>query len=253
MPHFQLSSGSCNRGEFCALAALWQRGPRCGSVRSVKSSFACRLLCASRGRAVRNCSFGEVGYERGTRHRNCAASARPLQPSARALSASAPGGFPLHFASSGTSHGRSVCPRAVALDQRLGLHFFAPSFRPGEIAIGWTLSSDRIVCLLSDTAAKRSRFKSPLASTMARGAPREVVSPPLAATETAGSRCAVALLSNSLIGPSEPQRAFLRGAEQTRRNSCVSLARKTTRSSDIHAILPRHVGIVWVTGQTLSG
>lgn len=253
MPHFQLSSGSCNRGEFRALAALWQRGPRCGSVRSVK---IVGLLVAC---AVRH----EVGRSETAPLAKSATSAaldteivphRLVRSSLRhaALSASAPDGFPLHFASSGTSHGRSVCPRRSPLTKDSALHFFAPSFRPGEIAIGWTLSSDRIVCLLSDTAAKRSRFKSPLASTMARGAPAKS-SPPLAAAETAGSRCAVALLELANRAIRTAARVPARGPEQTRRNSCVSLARKTTRSSDIHAILPRHVEIVWVTGQTLSG
>ncbi|GAK63305.1 uncharacterized protein PAN0_003c1509 [Moesziomyces antarcticus] len=75
----------CHLASFCSnlrRSADVDRGADL-SNRSKSSFFACRQHGASRGRAVRNCSFGEVGYECGTRHRNCAASARPLQPSAR--------------------------------------------------------------------------------------------------------------------------------------------------------------------------
>lgn len=82
--------------------------------------FACRLRCASRGRAVRNCSFGEVGYERGTRHRNCSASARPLQPSARGTVCVRARWLPASFRELRYVTWSLRLPTAVALDQRLG-------------------------------------------------------------------------------------------------------------------------------------
>ncbi len=161
MPHFQLSSGSCNRGEFCALAALWQRGPRCGSVKSVKFVFLCLppALCVTRSGGpklllwrsrlrVRHstpklCRIGSSAPAFGTKP-----CLRPHKVASRFVSRA-----PVRHMVAPPAHG---C-RPYTKDSR-ALHFFAPSIRPGEIAIGWALSNDRIGWWLSDTAAKRARF-----------------------------------------------------------------------------------------------